>query len=58
MFSGKRKNPVEAEAMDLQAVMQKFDRESNVRIWEGKAKKVSKNYRGKKKSPPETFFEK
>ncbi len=38
MFSGKRKNPVEAEAMDLQAVMQKFDRESNVRIWEGKAK--------------------
>ncbi len=38
MFLGKRKNPVEPEAMDLQAVMQKFDRESNVRIWEGKAK--------------------
>ncbi len=38
MFLGKRKNPAEDEVMDLEAVMQKFDRESNVRIWEGKAK--------------------
>ena len=35
MFLGKRKNPAEDEVMDLEAVMQKFDRESNTRIWEG-----------------------
>ena len=29
-----------SEPMDLEAVMQKFDRESNTRIWEGKAKIV------------------
>lgn len=28
----------QAEPMDLDAVMQKFDRESNIRIWDGKAK--------------------
>ncbi|MDO4744781.1 MAG: TRAP transporter permease, partial [Clostridia bacterium] len=38
MFWGKRKNPVTTQTMDLQDVMQKFDRESNTRIWEGKAK--------------------
>ena len=31
----KKAAPVEAEPMDLDAVMKKFDRESNVRIWEG-----------------------
>ena len=40
MFFSKKKNPVAPEAMDLEAVMQKFDRESNVRIWEGKAKTI------------------
>ena len=35
----KKKKATEAEApMDLEAVMKKFDRESNVRIWEGKWK--------------------
>ncbi len=34
----KKKDPVEQVPMDLDAVMQKFDRESNTRIWEGKAK--------------------
>ncbi len=38
MFFSKKKMAVAAEPMDLDAVMQKFDRESNVRIWEGKAK--------------------
>ncbi len=36
----KKKNP-EAEApMDLDAVMKKYDRESNVRVWEGKPRLV------------------
>ena len=30
-----KKNPTPAEPMDLDAVMKKYDRESNVRIWEG-----------------------
>ncbi len=38
MFFGKKKTPDVAEPMDLEAVMQKFDRESNTRVWEGKAK--------------------
>ena len=37
MIFGNKKTP-ETEPMDLEAVMQKFDRESNTRIWEGKAK--------------------
>ncbi|MBR2027510.1 MAG: TRAP transporter fused permease subunit, partial [Oscillospiraceae bacterium] len=38
MIFSKKKAVENAEPMDLEAVMQKFDRESNVRIWEGKAK--------------------
>ena len=38
MIFGKKKTPQVAEPMDLDAVMKKFDRESNIRIWEGKAK--------------------
>ncbi len=38
MIFSKKKNTQNAEPMDLDAVMKKFDRESNVRIWEGKAK--------------------
>ncbi|MBQ4517486.1 MAG: TRAP transporter fused permease subunit [Clostridia bacterium] len=38
MFLFKKKAPVQTEPMDLDAVMQKFDRESNTRVWEGKAK--------------------
>ena len=36
----KKKNQAErnTEPMDLDAVMKKYDRESNIRIWEGKAK--------------------
>lgn len=34
----KKKTPETQEPMDLDAVMKKFDRESNVRIWEGKPK--------------------
>ena len=34
----KKKAQVQQEPMDIDAVMQKFDRESNTRIWEGKAK--------------------
>ena len=34
----KKSKAAEAEPMDLDAVMKKFDRESNTRIWEGKAK--------------------
>ena len=34
-FLGKKKNAEVPEAMDLDAVMKKFDRESNTRIWEG-----------------------
>ena len=35
MLFGKKKAAVSNEPMDLDAVMKKFDRESNVRIWEG-----------------------
>ncbi len=35
MFFKKNTSPKSEEPMDLEAVMQKFDRESNVRIWEG-----------------------
>ena len=31
----KKAAPVETEPMDLEAVMKKYDRESNVRVWEG-----------------------
>ena len=34
----KKKAPAPQEPMDLEAVMKKYDRESNTRIWEGKAK--------------------
>ena len=34
----KKKQSAPAEPMDLDAVMKKFDQESNVRIWEGKAR--------------------
>ncbi len=37
MFFRKKSAAIQ-EPMDLDAVMQKFDRESNTRIWEGKAK--------------------
>ena len=33
---GKKKAPETQEPMDLDAVMKKYDRESNTRIWEGK----------------------
>ena len=35
MFFSKKKNTEAVEAMDLDAVMKKFDRESNTRVWEG-----------------------
>ena len=35
---GKKEAPEVNEPMDLDAVMKKFDRESNTRIWEGKPK--------------------
>ncbi|MBQ2614292.1 MAG: TRAP transporter fused permease subunit [Clostridia bacterium] len=38
MIFNRKKEADVPEVMDLDAVMQKFDRESNVRIWEGKAK--------------------
>ena len=38
MLFGKKKAAVSNEPMDLDAVMKKFDRESNTRIWEGKPK--------------------
>ncbi|MBE7001190.1 MAG: TRAP transporter fused permease subunit [Ruminococcaceae bacterium] len=31
----KKKTPVAEEAMDLESVMKKYDRESNTRVWEG-----------------------
>lgn len=40
MLFSKKKQAQSQEPMDLDAVMKKFDRESNVRIWEGKAKIV------------------
>ena len=38
MFFSKKKSIESNEPMDLDEVMKKFDRESNTRIWEGKAK--------------------
>jgi len=38
MFFKKKKTPEVQEPMDLDAVMKKFDRESNTRVWEGKPK--------------------
>ena len=35
---GKKKQPEVIEPMDLDAVMKKYDQESNTRIWEGKPK--------------------
>ena len=40
MFFSKKKGPNVNEPMDLDAVMKKFDRESNTRVWEGKPKVV------------------
>ena len=40
MIFSKKKAPETSEPMDLDAVMKKFDRESNTRVWEGKAKIV------------------
>ena len=37
LFS-KNKTAAVPESMDLDAVMKKYDRESNTRIWEGKPK--------------------
>ena len=39
-FFEKKKKPQIQEPMDLDEVMKKFDRESNIRIWEGKPKMV------------------
>lgn len=39
-FFGKNKKAAVQEPMDLDAVMKKFDRESNTRIWEGKPKMI------------------
>ncbi len=36
----KKKTPVAEEAMDLESVMKKYDRESNTRVWEGTPKIV------------------
>ncbi len=38
MLFSKKKTPKSEEPMDLDAVMKKFDRESNTRIWEGRPK--------------------
>ncbi|MBE7041795.1 MAG: TRAP transporter permease [Ruminococcaceae bacterium] len=40
MLFRKKNQPTEQAPMDLEAVMQKFDRESNVRVWEGWQKVV------------------
>ncbi len=40
MLFGKKNQPKASGPMDLEAVMQKFDRESNVRIWNGWQKTV------------------
>ena len=37
-FFKKKSKPAVQEPMDLDAVMKKYDRESNVRVWEGKQK--------------------
>lgn len=38
MLFSKKKNTAAEEPMDLEAVMKKFDRESNTRVWEGTPK--------------------
>ncbi len=43
IFGKKKLQAAEAEPMDLDAVMKKFDRESNTRVWEGKANIVVKS---------------
>jgi TRAP transporter 4TM/12TM fusion protein len=40
LFDKKKKKPVVEEPADLDAVMKKYDRESNTRVWEGKPKLV------------------
>ena len=40
MLFSKKKNTAVEEPMDLEAVMKKFDRESNTRVWEGTPKIV------------------
>lgn len=40
VFFNKKKNSSVQEPMDFDAVMKKFDRESNTRVWEGKPKIV------------------
>ncbi len=40
MLFKKKKSPTADEPMDLDAVMKKFDRESNVRVWEGTPKLI------------------
>ena len=40
MFFNKKKSSEVNEPMDLEAVMQKFDRESNTRVWEGVPKVI------------------
>ena len=40
MLFSKKKASRPEEPMDLDAVMKKFDRESNTRVWEGKAKTI------------------
>ena len=37
-FFKKKNNTISEEPMDLESVMKKYDQESNVRIWEGKAR--------------------
>lgn len=44
MFFSKKKTPATEEPMDLDAVMKKFDRESNVRVWEGVPKIIVNCY--------------
>ena len=36
----KKKTPASATGDDLEAVMKKYDKESNTRVWEGKPKLV------------------
>ncbi len=43
LFGKKKAQTVPAEPMDLDAVMKKFDRESNTRVWEGAANVVVKS---------------
>ncbi len=43
LFGKKKAQTIPAEPMDLDAVMKKFDRESNTRVWEGAANVVVKS---------------